>query len=67
MITIAKVEKSNIFANNKPMIVELRGLSTDTKPTQINGRKVENGSVFIEIDTGKINLYDAVSETWKEI
>lgn len=67
MITIAKVEKSNIFINNKPMIVEIRGLSTDEKPIKINNREIENGSVFIEIDTGKISLYDITSKEWKEI
>lgn len=42
--------------------VELRGLSTDAKPTN-----VKNGSVFIEIDTGTIFMFDAQNEEWKEI
>ena len=42
--------------------IELRGLSTDEKP--IN---VENGTIFIEIDTGKIYMFDVVSKTWKEL
>ena len=33
---------------------ELRGLSTDEKPLE----KVGNGSVFIEIDTGKVFMFD---------
>lgn len=45
---------------------ELRGLSTDTKPTEINGKKIGNGSAFIEMDTQKIYFYDLDSETWKE-
>ena len=43
--------------------VEYRGLSTDTKPTA----DVINGSSFIEIDTGKVFLFDAAGETWNEI
>ena len=42
--------------------IELRGLSTDEKPTN-----VENGTIFIEIDTGKIYMFDVVSKTWKEL
>lgn len=42
--------------------VELRGLSTDTKPTN-----VDNGSVFIEIDTGTIYMFDGQNKIWKEI
>lgn len=43
---------------------DYRGLSTDTKPVGVN---VGNGSSFIEIDTGKIFLYDAEGEEWNEI
>jgi len=42
--------------------VEYRGLSTDTKPTGSI-----NGAAFIEIDTGKVYLFDAAGETWNEI
>ena len=48
------------------MTGELRGLSTDTKPTSLNGKEIGNGSVYVEIDTGKIFFYDGVSKTWKE-
>ena len=47
--------------------VELRGLSTDEKPIKIGEQIIENGSTFIEIDTGKIYLYDLENEEWKEI
>lgn len=43
--------------------VELRGLSTDTKPDE----NVENGTLFIEMDTGKIYMYDLENEEWKEL
>lgn len=66
MITIARVEKL-AFNQKDPQIVELRGLSTDTKPTEIGGIKVGNGSIFVEIDTGNIFLYDQENEEWKAI
>lgn len=37
------------------------GLSTDTKPSDVN-----NGTCFIEMDTGAIYFYDAANETWLE-
>lgn len=43
--------------------VEYRGLSTDEKPTE----NIENGTIFIEIDTGKIYMYDLENEEWKEL
>ena len=43
---------------------EIRGLSTDEKPVS---EHVGNGSCFIEIDTGKIFLYDAENKVWREI
>lgn len=53
MISIYKDNNmSNIESGNRQL--EYRGLSTDEKPTE----KVSNGSVFIEIDTGKLYFYD---------
>lgn len=42
---------------------EYRGLSTDTKPTE----GIVNGSIFIEIDTGKIYMFDEENEQWTEL
>lgn len=42
---------------------EYRGLSTDSKPTE----NITNGSVFIEIDTGKLYMFDAEGTQWKEL
>lgn len=67
MISIFKIGKENVTESNTTISVELRGLSTDTKPTEINERKVANGSVFIEIDTGKIFFYDLDNQTWNEV
>ena len=67
MITIYKIENTRITPSDNVMALELRGLSTDEKPTEVNGKKVDNGSVFIEIDTGKIYFYDLENEQWEEV
>jgi hypothetical protein len=64
MITIYSQKDKD---NNTKMEVELRGLSTDEKPTTIKGAVVDNGSTFIEIDTGKLYMYDLEHQTWEEI
>ena len=59
-------------------ILEIDGLSTDTKPITtfieygVDGREIgrtniENGSTFTEIDTGKLFMYDAENVTWYEV
>lgn len=67
MITIHTIENTRIMPNEDRISVELRGLSTDTKPTEVANKKVDNGSVYIEIDTGKVYLYDLENEQWKEL
>lgn len=49
--------------NNKKPIHDVRLLSTDTKP--VFG--IANGSLCIEIDTGKIFILDGVSGVWHEL
>lgn len=66
MISIYKVENTYIKPSAVFISVVLRGLSTDTKPTEVNDKKIDNGSVFIEIDTGKFYFYDLENEQWKE-
>lgn len=44
--------------------IELRGLSSDTKPTEWNGKPIGNGSSFFEIDTQEVKFFDASSQTW---
>lgn len=64
MITIYNIKK-NSFKEGKPyLLLELRGLSDDTKPTKINNSLIDNGSVFIEIDTQDVYIYDLENETW---
>ena len=45
------------------MTAELYGLSTDTKPVA----DVPNGSAFIEIDTGKVFIFNGTANTWRQI
>lgn len=60
MIAIAR-EGINIKDNDNALL-DIRGLSTDTKPTT----GVSNMSSFIEADTGKIYFYDANNKEWVE-
>ena len=66
MITIYKVENTKLKPNDDYISTELRGLSTDEKPIEISGKQIDNGSIFIEIDTGKIFFYDLENKQWKE-
>ena len=67
MITIYNQEFRKNENDKVYIIGEIRCLSTDTKPTKIGDKYIDNGSQLIEIDTGKIFLYDLASKTWKEI
>ena len=42
--------------------VELFGLSTDAKPTS----GIVTGSVFVEVDTGKVYLFNEAASAWVE-
>lgn len=66
MVTIQKIENKRTIGGEEAINVELRGLSTDTKPTEIDGKIVDNGSVFIEVDTGNVSFYDLENEQWGE-
>ena len=77
MISVYRVgRKARVNGGVRYVQLELRGLSTDSKPvttadlpSSVNavGNAIENGSVFIEIDTQKILFYDLVSQEWKEV
>lgn len=43
---------------------EYRGLSTDEKPGIAQCR---NGSVFLEMDTGRVFVFDEQNEAWVEL
>ena len=67
MISLYKIENTELRPDADYISVELRGLAEDEKPTEIAGKKIANGSQLIEIDTGKVYLYDIESEEWKEV
>ena len=67
MISISETKRTRELEGEKKTLMELRGLSTDEKPTEISNTSIDNGSVFIEIDTGKLYMFDLDSEEWKEI
>ena len=66
MVSIYKSDNIKLTENGEIISAELRGLSTDTKPTKIDGKDIANGSVFIEIDTQKISFFDETSKEWNE-
>lgn len=44
------------------LTVEYDGLSTDTKPTET----VRNGSIFVEMDTKAVFMFDEENGEWVE-
>lgn len=67
MVSIYNVKKSEMLTHPNGEVFylcELRGLSTDNKPKAIDNGSIENGSQFIEIDTGDVYLYDLDNEVW---
>ena len=59
------ITNSGAYEDKDTVERSLKGLSTDTKPTgTYDGKKIANGSTFMEIDTKTLYYYDAASETW---
>lgn len=63
MITVYRDNGLAMTTDGTLVEIEMRGLSTDEKPTE----NIVNGTVFIEIDTGKVYMFDAEGTEWKEI
>ena len=57
MITVLR----QTYYNN--WVHDVRCLSTDTKPTE----GINNGSILLEMDTGKMYMFDKDNEQWREI
>lgn len=55
-------DKARAYGQDK-LIVEAVCLSTDTKPTE----GIANGSLCLEMDTGKFYGFDASANDWIEI
>lgn len=62
MITVLR--KNDISMQGNEREIELRGLSTDTKTTEIDSNKVPNGTKFIEMDTGDVYYFSIETEEW---
>lgn len=69
MITISETGKSRGLGKNKKTILELRGTSTDKSSLtdKVEKYSIDNGSIFIEIDTGKVYMYNLDTTSWSEI
>lgn len=65
MISMFKNSNTIATENGETKAIEFRGLSTDTKPTTFDGKKVQNGAIYLEMDSGKVYLFDAENEQWK--
>ena len=64
MVTLYKNDNVRKTTEGQTTYCELRGLSTDTKPTTINGYTIGNGSVFIEIDTQEVFIFNETTQEW---
>ena len=58
------VTNTNIACTTLETAWDLRGLSTDEKPT---GAEVPNGSTFLEMDTGDVYAFDKTGTTWRKL
>ena len=67
MITVYRKNGLAMTEEGTLVEVEIRCNSLDTKPTTINESAIVNGTSLIEIDTGKLYLFDADSSQWKEV
>ena len=67
MISIYQKNNSITRKGIEAKEMEFRGLSTDTKPTELNDETITNGSVFIEIDTGSVFVFDENGQEWNEV
>ena len=66
MVSLYKTYNTREEENKIYSVVDLRGLSDDSKPKVLeNNVNVDNGSVFIEMDTQVIYMYDITgSGSW---
>lgn len=59
------VTGSRTEGNNDISTFSFKGLSSDSKPTEIfDGTVIKNGSAFFEMDTQEVYFYDGDSKTW---
>lgn len=59
---------TNTSGYSTAQVMSLKGLHDDTKPTQtFQNTRIQNGSTFLEIDTGDVFMYDAENEEWYQL
>lgn len=46
---------------------DIRGLSTDVKPTKAGGYEIPHGSTFLCMDDGSCWMYNENTDQWYEI
>ena len=64
MITVEE-EVKNKYVSTNGKLFKFKGLASDEKPVgQYGGTLIENGSIFIEMDTKKGFYYDQENKTW---
>ena len=60
------------YGQTRDGFMDIRGLSTDAKPTVVpfdvggDGVMIPNGSTFFEMDTNKVYLFDAEHGEWTD-
>ena len=77
---MVRTNDSRVIVSDKVVYAEFAGKSTDEKPTLfgrniriVNGERVtvdvglSTGSVFIEVDTGDVYLFDETDSSWKKV
>ena len=62
MVTLIKRGETTVSP-----ILELCGLSTDTKPTEYNGDLFYTISTFYEMDTKNVYIYDEENSVWLSV
>jgi len=61
VISLIGADKARLGPDGETVVENYRGKSTDTKPTLPANR---NGSVFYEMDTTKVWMYDGETQAW---
>lgn len=61
MITVME----NNYVHDKMCRFDLVGMAADEKPTgSYQNRRIQNGSSFLEMDTGTVYCYNAEEDSW---
>ena len=62
MVTINAIKNLD---GDKELSYDFKGLSTDSKPTEWNGKDIEVNSMFLELDTGDFYYFNGTS--WAKV